>query len=1013
MKERPSSRLLTVLAVAVCIALLAFSAFAQSEAGNIYGKVQGKDGSALPGVSVTLTGNGAPQTQISDAGGNFRFIGLSPGTYALKAELAGLGTSTRTGVGVNLGRNSDVTMTLNPTVAESITVTAGTPLLDIRKTGDGSNISQVELKSVPTARDPWVILQQTPGVLMDRNNVGGNESGQQSVYISKGAPTNQGTWNVDGVNITDFSATGSSPAYYDFEAFEEMQITTSGTDPRIQTPGAQVNMVTKRGTNDFKGSAHGFKTSSSYQATPKIPTEAAGYLASINQIDKINDNGGEVGGPILKDKLWFWGAYGDQKINILTSSIVFGSRFHDTTELKNENLKFNAQPIASNSLTVVDQYGAKVKIGRSVGPTRLPETAWDQNDNYAKGVGSLKDPTLWKIEDTQLVGSNLYFTALYSKVQGGFQLIANNGVGCATLACGLDSLPSWKDEKAGTYTRSYLSEVILRPQKQYRLDGSAFVSTGSLSHELKFGYGYREATSSTLVAWPGAQYTQNFAIKGQLQGPKDPATGLGRDTGRVFFMRPAVSTYGEKTNDLYVGDTMLFGNLTVNAALRYDKVKGFVGAGVAAANPNIPTILPEIDFPSVSAENWKNISPRLGLTYALGADRRTLLRGSYSRYVNQLAGNQVTPVSPGAYSGVYYYFNDINKNNSADPGEIDFAAGNITAIPASTAKAAATRLASGLKAPTTDEFILGGERELMGDFSVGINGTYRKYNDFINTVGEHTQGAGDIYSSADYVLNPVPLQATLPNGTTVSLPYYNLKPGIAAARFFVIRNLPDYSQEYKGLELTATKRMANRWMLRGNFTMQDWTQQVGSGAIVDPTRSRLCSVCDGSQVLVVSAGSGSKGSVYFNSKWAYSLTGAYQIPIVETSFGFNLNGRQGYSDPYVANIRTNTGEGTKSLLAPSSVDSFRNDNVRELDLRLAKDIRVARVGLTLSIDLFNALNSNTILQRDTSSLCSVSQASLAAGGAQCNAGANPTASSNHVQEVLSPRVYRLGARLSF
>jgi hypothetical protein len=1019
--KRSNPRLLAVLIAALCISLLAISAFAQlTQSGNIYGKVQGKDGSALPGVTVTLTGMGAPATQISDAQGNFRFIGLSPGTYALKAELAGLGTASRAGIGVSLGRNADVTMTLNPTVAESITVTAGAPLLDVRRTGAGANVTKLELQNVPTARDPWVILQQTPGVQMDRNNVGGNESGQQSVYISKGSAAAQNTWNVDGVNITDFSATGSSPAYYDFDSFEEMQITTSGTDPRMQTPGAQMNMVTKRGTNDFKGSARALQTSSSYQADPKIPTEAKGYLTAVNQIDKITDQGGEVGGPIIKDKLWFWGAYGDQHLNILTASIVAGARFHDTTQLKNENLKVNAQPIASNSLTLVDQYGSKIKFGRSVGPTRPPETAVNQNDNYAHGLGSLKDPTLWKIEDTQLIGSNLYFTGLYSKVQGGFSLIADAGSKCTTVACATSGGVAYFNEKEGHWARNYQSQLILRPQKQYRLDGSAFVTTGTLSHELKFGYGYREATSNTQTAWAGNQWTDNYI--GVL--PQGPA---GRDTGVAVFMRRAVSDYGEKTNDIYVGDTLLFGNLTVNAALRYDKQKGFVGPGVATANPNVPTILAGFTFEGIKGLEWKNISPRLGLTYALGADRRTLLRGSYSRYVNQVTGGQVNVLSPGAYANVYYYFNDVNHNNVADAGEVDFAAGLVHgALPSATAKASATRLAGNLKAPITDEIVLGGERELFSDFSIGINGTWRKLSNFVASVGEHTQGAGDYYSSADYVLSPTIVTATLPDGSSSGpLRYYQFKSGVRAASFFVLRNTPDYYQNYKGLELTATKRMSNRWMLRGNFTFNDWTQHAGPGSIVDPTRGRTCGVCNGSQVVNVSAGSGNKGNVYINSKWSYTLTGAYQIPVIETSFGFNLNERQGYANPYVANVSTvaNTGasaEGTKALLASSAVDSFRNDNVRELDLRLAKDIRIQRVGLTLSIDLFNALNAQTVLQRDLSSLCVTSVARInATPSRNCDFTgnssfpSNQTAVSNHVVEVLSPRVYRLGARLSF
>src|SRR5213082_1855434 len=243
MKRCPPLRFLAAITAALLVSLMAVSAFGQVQTGNIFGHTQAKDGSMLPGVTVTLTGVGAPQTFITDATGAFRFLNLSPGTYALKAELAGFGTSTRQGITVNIARNADVTMTLNPATSESITVTAEAPLLDVRKAGTGATVTKVELEKVPTGRDPWVILQQTPGVLMDRLNVGGSESGQQSGYVSKGATSSDSSWNVDGVSITDVGALGSTPTYYDFDSFEEMQITTGGSDPRIKTPGIQMNFV--------------------------------------------------------------------------------------------------------------------------------------------------------------------------------------------------------------------------------------------------------------------------------------------------------------------------------------------------------------------------------------------------------------------------------------------------------------------------------------------------------------------------------------------------------------------------------------------------------------------------------------------------------------------------------------------------------------------------------------------------------------------------------------------------
>ena len=115
---------LAVLAAALCVSLLAVSAYAQYQSGNIYGKAQAKDGSVLPGVTVTLSGIGAPQTAVTDSQGNFRFLNLSPGSYTIKGELSGYGSAIRAGVGVRVAQNADVTLTLNPSVSESITVTA-------------------------------------------------------------------------------------------------------------------------------------------------------------------------------------------------------------------------------------------------------------------------------------------------------------------------------------------------------------------------------------------------------------------------------------------------------------------------------------------------------------------------------------------------------------------------------------------------------------------------------------------------------------------------------------------------------------------------------------------------------------------------------------------------------------------------------------------------------------------------------------------------------------------------
>src|SRR3954449_6137207 len=389
------------IAVAALLLLVARgTAMAQLQTRNPYGTVTDDKGAPLPGVTVTTTGNGAPQVQVTNAQGQFRFLNLSPAGYALKAELEGFSTIDYPNVVINVGRNTSIEVKLSAAVEDVITVTAESPLLDERRISTGSTVSQTELEKIPTSRDPWAILQSTPGVLTDRINVGGNESGQQAQYVGPGSGGDQAVWAVDGVVITDMAALGSSRGYYDFDAFEEMQVTTGGSDASIATGGVVLNMVTKRGTNEWRGSGRYYYDDKSWQSSTDtgsvdFPANQAVFKQG-NRIVNVYDYGAEVGGPIVKDRLWIWGSYGRQKVHLLTIADV-----SDRTDLKTENIKLNAQILPSNSATAFYFNSEKVKIGRNAGPLRPQETTWDQGHFGKK-------PTAYKAEDTHIFSSNFY-----------------------------------------------------------------------------------------------------------------------------------------------------------------------------------------------------------------------------------------------------------------------------------------------------------------------------------------------------------------------------------------------------------------------------------------------------------------------------------------------------------------------------------------------------------------------------------------------------------------------------
>ena len=999
MHNRSPVKLLVTLALAV---LCAVGAHAQFQTGNIYGKVQAKDGSALPGVTVTLTGVGAPQTTVSDGQGNFRFLSLSPGTYSIKADLAGYGVATRSGVGVRVGANADVTMTLNPSVSESITVTAEAPLLDVRKAGTSINVTKLELEKIPTSRDPWTILQQSPGVLVDRMNVGGNQSGQQSNYIGKGASGAQNTWNVDGVNITDEGATGSSPTYYDFDAFEEMQITTGGSDPRIMTPGVQLNMVTKRGTNDLRGSGRYFYTPGSMQAAASVPTEAVSYLLHTNEVNFVRDYGAEVGGPIWKDRAWFWGAVAENKISNVNSAFVGAVDTFDNIILRDKNAKLNGQILPSNSAVGFYSFGDKVRNARSLGPFRPFETSWHQS-------GPTK---VYKAEDTQIFGSSLYLTGMWSKVNGGFRLDPNGGLG-----------PSAPTAWRGTDTvwhGNFVFYNTARPQKQYRLDGSKFFDTGALNHELKFGFGYRKTPVSSSSGWPGpTEGYWRFRSAGYCA-----ARGLAAGCAQGKLFRDANKSMDEKTNDFYAGDTMIAGNLTLQAGLRFDQQSGKNQSSTVPANPVLaspltgipgcapPNIcqLPAVTFGGDTRTlKWNSVSPRIGLTYALGTGKKTLLRAGYNRYVNQL-GSTILTANPFPYYSYFVFLGrDTNGDKMIQRDELIRLQSFYYIDPTKPGSAVSnTRLDYNMKPPKSDELILGLERELMTDFSVGVNYSYRRYTDILESRPEKHQGQGDFYTADDYRVGGTGGGTfTDDNGkviTTPLVPFYVLKDGIDAPVYFVVRNRPDYRQTYNGIELTATKRLSNRWMLRGNVTYNNWTQHAGTASYYDPTQriptanpanqAWCLGACSGT-VIERSAGSGSFKDVFINSKWSTNITGLYQLPW-DFSLGASLTGRQGYPKIWRDEVTVDNGVDDVVL---NKIGSVRFPNVFELDLRAAKDFRIMnRVGITLSADLFNVPNKRTVLQRET----------LLFLDSDPNTGAG-----NRIEELQSPRIWRFGARINF
>jgi hypothetical protein len=975
-----------VLALSLMLGALAPVAWAQTASGNIYGTVTDESGAVLPGATVTITGPTiGSRSTTTGTQGDFRFLNLDPATYKLNVSLTGFSKVNRDVI-VNTGQNVNLTFGLKvATVEETVTVTAETPVVDIKKVGTATTLTKEELSQVPNSRDPWAVLRTIPGVLVDRVNIAGNESGQQSSFQGKGASTADAMWNMDGVVITDMAAIGASPTYFDYDAFEEINVTTGGGDLKVATGGIGLNFVTKRGTNNFHGALRGYFTHKDLQTT-NIPDELkndarlrlpdGSFSDKADHIDQIADYGADLGGPIVKDKLWFWASYGKQDIrNVRTNQTK------DKTLLKDMNAKINWQASSSDMVSGFWFLGAKEKFGRAPGFIANESDAWLWNQG---GYYPNKLHGLFKLEDNHVFSPNFFTNIKLAYYGTGFNLAPRGDTS--------GSVDFGKQVTTGAY-EFYGTK---RPQYTGTLDANYFFAGMGGNNELKFGFGYRKTPVDS---------TSNYVGSTGLIGFKyDPTTAY------AYVTRDRHQFYKTQYLNAYLGDSFTKDRLTLNAGVRFDRQTGGNRPSSSEASKSFPNLLPALNFPGTgTGVKFNDISPRVSMTYALDDARKTVLRASYARYAGQLSAGDAAYDNPlGSVSYLAYIWDDRNNDGFVQPSEVRTDLGiqyYAYVDPANPANVTSpNKIDPNYKTNHDNEFIVGLDRELFANFAASAAFTYRRADDF--------GWARRIdMTSADYTSRVVSARGY---SATVFSPIASAIARSGGGR--ILTNRPGYTRDYKGLEFTLMKRLSNKWMARAAFSWMDWTEDYGSGSVLNPSHTDTLfntngassfsgPQVNGGQVAPRSGGSG-KGDIFFTAKWQFVANALYQLPAGFEVAG-SLFGKQGFPRPIVIQtsaggdgtgrflaIGTNTVPSTgQDLTATGNIDDVRYPNLWNLDLRLAKNFKISgNTSFQVVADCFNVLNNNVELNR-------VRAASSAAF--------------NRLDEVLSPRVFRFGLRLQF
>jgi hypothetical protein len=1026
-------RLVRIVVAAVVLASLATPGLAQ-QPGEIFGKVTDTSGAVVPGVTVTLTAPVLLQPQVAVTGptGSYRFPGLAVSTYTVKFEIPGFATFVRDKVRLEIGANVQINAALQiSTVQETVTVSGETPVVDLRDTSKTSRFNQEALQSIPSARDPWVIIEQAAGVAMDRQNVGGSASGQQSNFVARGAAMREQKWNLDGVDITDMSATGGSPVYFDFDAFEEMQISAGGADVTMQSPGVAVNLVTKSGTDRFRGSGRWYITDQAFQSinvTDELRRQGA---TTGNPIQQILDYGAEFGGPVKRGKAWFWGAYSRQDISVGVNNFykdtpacqamkaaltnnptavpiadVRDCLNSDSTLLNNYNAKLAAELFRNNQFSFLFNAAEKVRNARDASDLRPLETTYRQLGVTREDLGSTwwktGMPKTYKWSDRHIFSDRLMAEVSYAHIGNNFALTFHEE--------DLRTVQPAYEISTGAWSRSYQEQVFVRPTDSVDVVGNYFLP-GFLGgdHTLKFGAKYRNDIAHTESMWGGdmqARFTRG--------APTD---------ARIY--RRGFTEYGLENRSFYLQDTFTRKRLTLNLGFRFDHQTDFanaanVDASVFYGKPTFAGVyngttypgaafnqLPALAFPGADAgvafSNW---SPRAGLTYDLTGNGRSVVKVNFARYVGQLGtGDMSSTYNTVQLIYVQYPWADLNGDKFVQANEVvmtaaplQYSTGYDYLNPTKTT--APGTVDPNLSADTANEFLVTFDHQVAADFAVSASYIWRRYENF-RANDRSDFGPGD-WSPVRWT----PPASSCPAGAFCpEVTYYVPTRQIPIA--YTYANVRDCWRGYQGLELSARKRMSKNWMMAASFSFNDAPVHVDSPAgypgLTDSTlnNTTIANVnsdptnmetsLNGGQYAPESTTSG-LGNVFVNAQWILRVNGAYKLPWWDIQLAANYNSRSGY--PNVRSVQSPArpnGAGAAVVYLDKRGD-LRLPTFSQLDVRLDKTVAVGRVRAVLSMDVFNLLNQNMAL-------------SVRGGQNASNA--------NQISSILAPRVLRFGFRVTF
>lgn len=933
-----------VFVVVMVIMLTAILTFSQTgQVGSIKGTVSAPDGTALPGVSVTAKSDAlviGKMVTITNMYGYYRFPTLPPGKYDLTFEMEGMNTAVRTGIVLNANMNVTVDYLMQfKSISESVIVEGKAPTIDRQSVSRTATISDELLKELPAARNISTYFNMTPGITGDS---------------AHGAAVRDNAYNIDGVQTND-PAVGTAIGYFSMDVMEELSVQAGGLSAEYgSVKGAAVNVLTKSGGNRFSGDV------SMYYTHEKLASDNAKgtSMEGQNIAPKYEmEPGINLGGPIKKDKLWFF-------VNL---SMYKGETYrpgfpYDQVEgvpIKDTNIypyvKLTYQPSQNDKFVLSANYSRR----------NISHSGADRFNTV--------DTTRKQLEPSLMLNS--HWTHNFSD-----KLLTNIKFGAF-----INDL-RWTVKKKGAYYYDYYTgrnsnsygfdDLNPRNRFQLNIDGTGFVENLAGSHEMKFGiqanYGVTTRVVTTYgdedsIGIPGSAY---YTWKGTL---------VYREWWDGFEQKAAVLNIGAFYNDTW----SLSKRLTLNLGVRYDHSSSIIPKTDVNSDYvtkgdfgyiGLPDIYWDMVVPkSYSVFKWNNISPRLGMVYDLLGNGKTLFKANFSHYIQDnytaisFEMNPVNWVGYGAY---------VNPDGSII--RIDY-----TQVPGITTQVGYKN--HKLKAPYTNEVTLSLERELWEDFSVSFSFTRRWDRNLIEDADSSVLDMDALMERGELVWkNYKKVTVTDPYDGKTQLTFWDRTKYVAPAKYIV--NPPGAKRDYKGIEVIFNKRYSRGWSFNASYVYANATGLIGTRFWDSEGRTGFYNDPN--------AHENAYGRMPQERRHQFKLQALVKGPL-----GINLSGYFRILAGYrytrtVSSMDLGLDMNSHTTINAESRGSYGLPTLRILDLRLEKDLRFSKTFvLKLFCDVFNVFNVNTVTDVIVSS-----------------SGSIPFQTTN---AIYTPRVFRLGTKLSF